>query len=72
MRAPMAGCCSMCANSSSVSVPGLRSTASRHADLADVVQQRAQAEHVELALGEASSRPMMTESAATRSEWPAV
>ena len=43
MRAPSTGCCLMTSNSSSVSGPRLAQDVVRHANLADVVQQRARA-----------------------------
>ena len=43
-----------------------------HADLADVVQQRAEPEHFEIVGRQASARPIATDSTLTRSEWPAV
>ena len=42
------------------------------ADLADVVEQRAKPQHVELLGGRRICRPIATEMALTRSEWPAV
>ena len=42
------------------------------ADLADVVQQRAQAQHVQILLAEPHGWPIATDSRLTRSEWPAV
>ena len=42
------------------------------ANLADVVEQRAQTDDVDLGLAERELAPMSTDSALTRSEWPAV
>ena len=59
-------------NSSAVSGPGFRSTCVADADLADVVQERAEAQDFELVVGQRICRPMATDTALTRSEWPAV
>ena len=41
-------------------------------DFADVVKQRAETQHLELRLVQRQLRPIASETALTRSEWPAV
>ena len=51
---------------------GLAEDGVADADLADVVQQRAEAQHLDLVVETCICWPMATEIALTRSEWPAV
>ena len=53
IRAPAPGCCLMMSNSAGVSAVGLEQHRVGHADLADVVQQRAQPDHFDFLVAQA-------------------
>jgi hypothetical protein len=71
MRAPADGCVLIDSNSAAVSAPACAALVG-HADLADVVQQRAEAQRFLRSASSFSSSPIATAKLLTRSEWPAV
>ena len=56
-RSPITVCVLICSYSSDVSLPGLSSTLSGNADLADVVEEAASFESGQILFGQSSSRP---------------